>query len=635
MTTASIVGSMRTALSGLAAAQQALSVTSDNIANVNTEGYTRKVHQQSPIVVDGVGAGVRTEDARRIVDDLLNRERRRFEGELGRSSAVAEVVDQAQGRVFAPPGESDRGIAARTASLASALEAVANSPENTSLRDQAISAVQDMVQQITSDADTVQRIRRETDQQIKVVVDEINSEIAALEDLNSQFARSIPTAELLDERDRLLQSLSAKIDISTFVQDNNAVAVYTAGGQALLEYDAYVLTYQPAASVTDGSGFQAIELFDSRDIDPTTGQPFATAVGLELVSAGIRSTLTPELAADAIPDVDQLVTTDITQGRLKGLLEARDTYLPELADQVSELSTMLRFTLNAAHNDAVPFPLPNTLTGSNTDLSGFDAAAGGGTATGEAYLAVVDTDGTVVADITLDMSLAANSGALAASLNAALGAFGTAVINADGALEIDLGTNLAGDDYGLAISEGDSSIRFNDSTGRSFDYGFSHYFGLNDIVVPTGSSPTEIAVRSDLLADSSGLSRVVLDHSTGAAVVGGAGDTRGLQRLAGAIETGFATIDRGGLAGRNDTTIEGYVSDLVGHHAGRAAQSERAAASDQALVDELTLRQGAISGVNLDEELSKLIVYQQAYTVAARVITITNELFGELVNIAR
>ena len=296
---------------------------------------------------------------------------------------------------------------------------------------------------------------------------------------------------------------------------------------------------------------------------------------------------------------------------------------------------MLRFTLNAAHNDAVPFPLPNTLTGGNTDLSGFDAAAGAGTATGEAYLAVVDTDGTVVADIALDMSLAANSGALAGNLNAALGAFGTATINADGALEVDLGTNLAGDDYGLALSEGDSSIRFNDATGRSWDYGFSHFFGLNDLVVRNGSDPTALAVRDDLKADSSGLSRVVLDRSTGAAVVGGAGDTRGQQRLAAAIEQGFRTIDRGGLAGRDDATLEGYVGDLVGHHAGKAAQSQRAAASDQALVDELSLRQGEVSGVNLDEELSKLIIYQQAYTVAARVITVTNELFGELVNIAR
>ena len=301
MTTASIVGSMRTALSGLAAAQQALSVTSNNIANVNTEGYTRKVHEQSTIVVDGVGAGVRTEDARRIVDDLLNRERRRFEGELGRSTALAEVVDKAQGRIFAPPGEADRGIAARITTLASSLEAVANSPESASLRDQAISAIEDMVQQIGDDAQTVQRIRRETDQQIKFTIDEINSEIAALEDLNSQFARTVPTAELLDERDRLLQSLSAKIDISTYIQDNNKLAVYTAGGQALLEYDASVLTYSPAASVSADGGFQAIEIYDSADIDPATGEPFATAVGRELVSAGVRSTLTPELATDAIP----------------------------------------------------------------------------------------------------------------------------------------------------------------------------------------------------------------------------------------------------------------------------------------------------------------------------------------------
>ena len=53
------------------------------------------------------------------------------------------------------------------------------------------------------------------------------------------------------------------------------------------------------------------------------------------------------------------------------------------------------------------------------------------------------------------------------------------------------------------------------------------------------------------------------------------------------------------------------------------------------LSEELANRQGAVGGVNLDEELSNLVIYQQAYTVAARVITITNELFGELINIGR
>ena len=633
--TASITSSMQTALSGLSAAQRSLAVTANNVSNVGTEGYSRKIAQQGTRVIEGVGTGVQTSDATRIVDTFLNGELRRFEGELGRSSTIADLMDQVQSRIFAPPGEADRGMAARMANLASALESVSNSPESASLRDQAINAVQDMIAQIEDDSNTIQRMRRETDQQIKSTVDAINDDIAALADLNSQFARQIPTAENLDKRDALLRSLSEKIDISTFTQDDNTIAVYTASGQALLEYDANVLIYRPAASVTHNSSFQPLELYFAREIDADTGLPVAGARPSEIVSGGVRSTLTAELTSDAIPDADQEITTTLRRGEISGLLEIRDRYLPELADQIGELATMLRFNLNAAHNDAVPHPMPQNLTGSNDDFASFDAAAGGGTATGEAYLAVVDTDGTVVADITIDIGGAANAAALIAQLNTDLAGFGTAAVNADGQLDISLGTNGAGEPYGMALSEGDSAIQFTDAAGRDWNYGFSHYFGMNDIVASTGSNPNQIALRQDIVGDNSLLSRVVLDHSTGAAVVGGAGDTRGMQKLAEAVETGFTTVDRGGLIGRAGVNLNAYVSDIVGHHAGQTAQAERASESHQSLVDDLANRQGSISGVNLDEELANLVVYQQAYTVAARVITITNELFGELVNIGR
>ena len=57
------------ALSGLAVAQNALSVTSNNVANVNTEGYTRKLAQQEAVVIDGRGAGARALATTRAVDE--------------------------------------------------------------------------------------------------------------------------------------------------------------------------------------------------------------------------------------------------------------------------------------------------------------------------------------------------------------------------------------------------------------------------------------------------------------------------------------------------------------------------------------------------------------------------------------
>ena len=66
-----------------------------------------------------------------------------------------------------------------------------------------------------------------------------------------------------------------------------------------------------------------------------------------------------------------------------------------------------------------------------------------------------------------------------------------------------------------------------------------------------------------------------------------------------------------------------------------AERAKNAEASERALVENLAFRQGSVSGVSLDEELSKLVLYQQAYTVSARLVSVTNDLFDELFAMTR
>jgi O6-methylguanine-DNA--protein-cysteine methyltransferase len=67
----------------------------------------------------------------------------------------------------------------------------------------------------------------------------------------------------------------------------------------------------------------------------------------------------------------------------------------------------------------------------------------------------------------------------------------------------------------------------------------------------------------------------------------------------------------------------------------RAARAVDAAETDRAMVEELERRMAEISGVNMDEELARLVLYQQAYSVSARIVQITDELFDELMSIGR
>ncbi|MEZ5823660.1 MAG: flagellar hook-associated protein FlgK [Geminicoccaceae bacterium] len=630
----SLTYTLQTALTGLNSAQRALGTTANNVANANTEGFSRKEIHQSTRLIEGVGYGVDTEESTRVVDEFLTVEVRKQLGMLGKSDAIREVLEQAEMRVFGPPGDGDRGLGNKFADFLSAVEVVATTPESAAARGSMIAQLEDMLNEIGTSANAVQNLRADTDRQIKLTIDSINSDIERLADLNEQFARAIPTAELLDQRDLVLQQLAEKIDISVFTQDNNTIAVYTAGGEPLLEYGPKKLIYTPAASVTDSTIFRSIEVYDYRQIDSATGLPKAGETGSELVSSGVRMDLTPELAADGIPDVDQLTVSPIQNGKLQGLLEVRDRALPQLADQLSEIATMLRFNVNKAHNNAMPFPLPSELSGTRSGFADFDAAAAGGTATGTARIAIFASDGTNAADITLDLSTYATAADLVADLDTQLGGLGNAVITADNRLEITLGNDPTGEPYGIALSEGTSSVAYTDNEGRDWDYGFGHYFGLNDLVVQDGTKTTELAIREDIAGDHTKIGRVMLDDVAGAPVAGGGGDNRGLQELAVALRSRFTTIDRGDLAGR-PASLSDYISDVVGSHATNTAEAENRASANRALADELQQRQASVSGVNLDEELSKLIIFQRAYTVSARVMTVTNELFDELVNIGR
>jgi flagellar hook-associated protein 1 FlgK len=621
----SLSATLANALSGLTVAQRALSVTANNVANANTEGFVRKVLSQEAVFVGNRGAGVQASEISRITDQFLIAEVRRQASVVGRSEILGRYHDLLQD-AFGAPGDS-RDLAAKVSELGATLEAFANNPESATLALQVVQAAGDLSATLGRLAEHVQVLRGQADEDIGRMIGEINADLLAIDHLNDEVERLTHVGqvapELLDRRDALIRSLAEKIEIGTFVQENGRIAIYTANGETLLDTLPRILAYSPANTVVHAT-FDRIAIFRKDQIDPTTGQPLDPTAGVELVSGGVRASLTPELQNDATPDADQLIVSRLRGGGLQGLLEIRDGVLPELDDQLQELADNLRFALNAAHNDGTPWPPPAQLSGSRTDLSAF----AGATRSGLATIAVVDrADGSTVAAFQIDLGAAADEAALAAQIDAALGGLGSAAIGPDGNLQI----SLADPGQGLAIAEGDSRITITDAAGRSRDHGFAHYFGLNDLFVLSANRPSTLAVRSDIAGDPARLSSARLDVQTGPllATLGGRGDNRAAQNLAAMLAAEHDFLARGGLPGRA-ATLAGYAGDLVAHTAMRAQHAIDAEQRDRALADALEFRAAAVSGVNLDEEMARMIELQQAYTVAARIISVTDELFDEL-----
>ncbi len=116
----SLTTSLLHARSGMIAAQSGLDVVSRNIANAETEGYTKKSHNQENLVIGGVGRGVKTNEVTRKVNDNLLRELR----DQNASIEKLDVLDEFLGRLeleFGKPGDK-KSIADKMNALKSAFQ---------------------------------------------------------------------------------------------------------------------------------------------------------------------------------------------------------------------------------------------------------------------------------------------------------------------------------------------------------------------------------------------------------------------------------------------------------------------------------------------------------------------------------
>jgi len=620
----SLAATLANAASGLSVAQAALATTANNVSNVNTPGYTRKVVQQETRILAGQGAGARALDVTRIADQFVASQAREQAIRLGRSDMLATIQQRIQDTIYGEPAQTGRGISSRLTDLLTSLDALTASPHQVAARSEVLGRIEATLSTLTADLAAVETIRSDVDHQIGQVVGSINTDIAELAAINQQFSRGNGSADLADRRDGVLARLAGRIDIQVGWQDDGQVDVTTRNGTVLLDGEPRQLVYEPASSTGPGAPFGRIAVYAAKDIDRATGLPVTGARSDELVSAGTRAALTPELvAAGAVP-----VVSNLRGGTLQGLIEARDRVLPELTDQLAELALAVRHRLNAAHNDAATSPPPATLSGTHTGLAPTDGFVGTGTAT----IALVDRSaGTTALAFQLDLADFASVGDVLAAVNAASGGAVSASLDGQGRLV------LAGSDpaLGIAIGEGDSAVAASDSAGHGWSFGFSHYFGLNDLIVdaPGGSVGR---IRPDIAADGFALATATLDAAAGPPLVaslGGKGDGTGAARLAAALREPGSVIARGGLPAYA-VSVTGYAADITSLAAAAAAEAQRVATGDQALATDLATRQGSLSGVNLDEEMSRLILYQQAYSVSARIISITDDLFGELLRIA-
>lgn len=461
----SLTLSLRTALSGLTAAQAALQVTSDNIANASTPGYTRKTVDLESRRVVGQGAGVQTGEISREVDEFIVSQLRDQRSVVGEYSVRDRFLQQIQS-LFGTP-ENNRTISNGINELKNAFEQMAVTPEFAANAVEVANSARQLVQLFNELATTTQSLRLEADAEIERLVGIVDEKLGNIAELNAQITRATTlnqtTAALEDERDRLLGDVAEYIDIRVFSRTDGSVDVYTGSSRVLVSGGtAKSLSHTAATQVGASIGY----------VDPDDSAYPGAITGIFLDGTA---------AADDI-------TAEIAGGRIKALIDMRDLDLPNLQSEIDRLSQSLSNEINAVHNAGTAFPPPSSLTGSQS-FDGSDVLS----ATGSVRIAIIDqSDGTVVE--TTDIAL----GALTTidDIVNAIDGMTNASASLDSAGKVVINATTSG--YGIAINEMDSAVTVVGTETR----GLSHYLGLNDLFQASVSTSQYDGFSTARLSDS-------------------------------------------------------------------------------------------------------------------------------------
>jgi flagellar hook-associated protein 1 len=456
------------ALSALQTSQSALGVVSNNIANINTQGYARRVVNEQSLSSGGQLMGVDIASIERVVNQFLTQENLAASGTSSQYNTEAQLFSQLNG-LLGGPGDNQSlatGLTNLTAALATASQAPTASASQTGVAN----ALAGLASTISNASGTITSLQSQIDQQVVSAIPSANNLIKQVYSLNQQImnaqAGGNNSSSLLDQRDSVLQNLGQMIGITVTPQSNGSVFVSTSNGTNLVSNTYATLSY--GGGVSNGV-YGSIQI---QDTNPQTGQLIGQPTALD---------------------------PDLGSGSLKGLVEMRDQVLGGLSQSLGNFAQQTAIAFNAQSNANTAYPPAATLAGRDTGLLSTD----GLNFTGKSTIAVADSSGNLVSRIDVDFTAGTLSvdGGAAVSIGTSVGSFTTALNTALGAHG---SASFANGQLTLSANGGDGIV-VQDSAATPSSRGgtaFSQYFGLNDLF--QGAAPS-LGATGLTASDSSGL----------------------------------------------------------------------------------------------------------------------------------
>ncbi|SCN47573.1 Flagellar hook-associated protein FlgK [methanotrophic endosymbiont of Bathymodiolus azoricus (Menez Gwen)] len=552
--------------------QRSIETTSNNIANANTEGYSRQRVEtvaSLPEYSGGgyIGTGVQVSNITRSYDQFISAQLRSSTSAFGEVDSFKSYAAQIDNLLADPTTGMDPAMQ----SFFNSVNDVANDPSSIAAREVMLTEGASLTHRFGMISNRFDELKDQVNSDLKSMTQTANSYAVEIAALNKRIATDIGRAngqqlpnDLLDQRDNFLNKLADLVDVSVIPQANGMVSVLMSNGLPLV-MDAQAATL----------GIKAND-FDPTRLDVT----YTDAKGQE-----------------------QMITDRVKGGKIAGALRFRAEILDPAQQKLGAVAAAIAIDFNAIH--AAGYDLDGTLGGAFFKFTGtpevpaIAASANLGTATITAAFSANTADLN-----TSDYLLELNAGVYTLkrlSDDSSINLTNTAgVLTATSpdvlpgiTLTITAGVMVAGDQFFIRPTyQAASNLAMN----------------IED--------PRKIAAATNLDAD-------------GITLVAGAmpGDNRNALNLAGLANST-------GMFNGTASFQESY-GQIVAKVGGLTHAANISADAQQSLLNRATEARENLAGVNLDEEAANLIKFQQSYQAAAQAISTASTLFDTLIGAVR
>jgi flagellar hook-associated protein 1 len=632
-------------LTGLSAATEAMAMVSNNTANVNTAGYNVESVNQTelPGIDGGAGSGTEVTSIQQAFDQFLYQQ-----GVQATSANQAAQVVQTNAEnlatLFPTASGGAGGLGAAIDSFFSAANTLAQDPSNAADGEAFLGQAQSLAASFNSLGGQISSSLSSINTQANATVQQVNSLTQQIAQLNQAIASQTgstagPPNSLLDQNDELVQQLGQQLGVTTQLQANGSIDVYTSSGAALVNGST---AYQLAVGQSQyGDGSIAVTYAPTgQDVTASlTGGELGglLASGSQLVSA---QNSVGALAASVAAAVNTQQSLGLDQhgnlGQPLFSVAGPSVYASQDNTGTGTLTAAISDPSNFTPDNfiltdtASGFEATNTTTGQQTALGngptlsfdGLTVTVSGTVAVGDSF----EVEPTANAAQTLTTTISDPAEIAAASAYVATPGDNTGNVQATVGSPVK-SSALPADTIELPASE----------FGQTFSVQFTSGTNFNVL------SNTNSVIASGTISPSSG-AEIAIDYPTNG---GAAGEVVPISLSAGTAAAGDSfTFSPGGSGGNGNIvalanlanqnlvsgqTFDDYYAALVTSVGSQSSNAEVAAQATQAVLTQNQNAQQSVSGVNLDQQAADLVSYQQAYQAAAQVIAGAESMFQSLI----